>query len=321
MLRQLLSATALVACAGLYVVAASERADVILTNGDRESGTVVALNSRYNNPGTASLTLATNGRDLTFRLDEIAVIDFSGVEPTPAELSRLGSQQALVMRDGRIQRGRFVDLIDGDAIVWDSGSGRPQQIPTRNINRVYLNPERARWAFSDQSGRYNGTRDGRGYAGRDYQYQANERGRDYSGREYARDSRDGSVRGSAVGTSGQGRQVQVRVEANQPWTDTGITVNAGDRVVFGASGEIAFGRSNGQTSGPDGNPAVRRATYPDPSVPVGALIGRIGNSAAFGIGMQTQPLTMPASGRLMIGVNDDERADNSGFYVVTITRQ
>jgi hypothetical protein len=114
--------------------------------------------------------------------------------------------------------------------------------------------------------------------------------------------------------------VQVRVEANQPWTDTGITVNAGDRVVFGASGQIAFGKSNGQTSGPDGNPAVRRATYPDPGVPVGALIARIGNSAAFGIGMQTQPLPMPVSGRLMLGVNDDERADNSGFYVVTITR-
>ena len=66
---------------------------------------------------------------------------------------------------------------------------------------------------------------------------------------------------------------------------------------------------------------MRRATYPDPSVPVGALIGRIGNGAAFGIGMQTQPLPMPVSGRLMLGVNDDERADNSGFYVVTITRQ
>jgi hypothetical protein len=37
--------------------------------------------------------------------------------------------------------------------------------------------------------------------------------------------------------------------------------------------------------------------------------------------MQTQPLPMPASGRLMLGVNDDERSDNTGFYVVTITRQ
>ncbi len=324
MLRQLLSAAALVACAGLYAVAASERADFILTNGDRESGTVVAPSSRYNNPGSGSLTLATDRRDITVRVDEIAVIDFTGVEPTPAELNRIGQQQALVMRDGRIQRGRFVDLIDSDTIVWDSGSGRPQQIPIRTINRVYLNPDRARWAFSDQGGRYNGTRDGRDYAGRDYQYQGrDDRGRDYSGREYARDGRDRSARGSAVGTSGQapGRQVQVRVEANQPWTDTGINVNVGDRVVFGASGQIAFGKSNGQTSGPDGNPAERRATYPDPSVPVGALIGRIGNGAPFGIGMQRQPLPMPASGRLMLGVNDDERADNSGFYVVTITRQ
>jgi hypothetical protein len=30
---------------------------------------------------------------------------------------------------------------------------------------------------------------------------------------------------------------------------------------------------------------------------------------------------MPASGRLMLGVNDNELADNSGFYTVTVTKQ
>jgi hypothetical protein len=37
--------------------------------------------------------------------------------------------------------------------------------------------------------------------------------------------------------------------------------------------------------------------------------------------MQTQPLVMPASGRLMLGVNDNELNDNSGFYSVTVTKQ
>ena len=125
----------------------------------------------------------------------------------------------------------------------------------------------------------------------------------------------------AVATTGQGASVQVRVDANKAWTDTGITVNAGDRVVFNASGQIAFGRGAGQTSDPNGNSAERRANYPDPSVPVGALLGKVGNSAPFAIGMQTQPLGMPASGRLMLGINDNELGDNSGFYTVTVARQ
>jgi hypothetical protein len=314
MLRRLLSATALVACTGVYAFAAPERADFILTNGDRQSGTVVSSGSRYQNNG--ELTLATNRRDVTFRLDEIAVIEFAGGEPAPGELNRLGPDQTLVMRDGRILGGRFVSLVGGDTIVWDSGRGRPEQVPIRTVNRVYLNPDRARWVYNDR-GRFYGRDGTRDSAGRDYQGR-DQWGRGEYGREYG-DPRDGR----AVGTTGQrsGREIQVRVEANQPWIDTGIVVNEGDRVTFHASGQIAFGRSRGQTSNPDGNPSEHRATYPDPRVPVGALIGRVGNSAAFGIGMQTQPLPMPASGRLFLGVNDDDRSDNSGFYLVTVSRQ
>jgi hypothetical protein len=121
-----------------------------------------------------------------------------------------------------------------------------------------------------------------------------------------------------VGTSGAA--MTIRVPANQAWTDTGITVNAGDRVAFQASGEITYGRSPGQTATPDGG-ADRRANYPDPGAPVGALIGKVGNSAPFGIGTQGQPLGMPASGRLMIGVNDNELADNGGFFTVNVVRQ
>jgi hypothetical protein len=121
-----------------------------------------------------------------------------------------------------------------------------------------------------------------------------------------------------VGTSGAA--ITIRVPANQAWTDTGITVNQGDRVSFQASGEITYGRSPGQTATPDGG-ADRRANYPDPSVPVGALIGKVGKSAPFGIGTQGQPLGMPASGRLMIGVNDNELADNGGFFTVVVVKQ
>jgi len=126
----------------------------------------------------------------------------------------------------------------------------------------------------------------------------------------------GNATPGAVATSG----TTIQVPANQAWTDTGITVNAGDKVVFQASGQITYGRSPGQTASPDGGPD-RRPNYPLPSVPVGALLGRVGNSAPFGIGTQTQPLPMPASGRLMLGVNDNELTDNGGSYTVVVAKQ
>src|SRR4051794_3265737 len=51
---------------------------------------------------------------------------------------------------------------------------------------------------------------------------------------------------SPVATSGQKPGTQVRVDAKQAWTDTGITVATGDHVVFNASGQIAFGQAAGQ---------------------------------------------------------------------------
>lgn len=126
----------------------------------------------------------------------------------------------------------------------------------------------------------------------------------------------GNATPGAVATSG----TTINVPANRAWTDTGITVNQGDKVVFQASGTITYGRSPGQTATPDGG-EDRRAQYPAPSLPVGALLGRVGNGAPFGIGTQTQPLPMPASGRLMLGVNDNELTDNGGAYTVIVSKQ
>lgn len=280
MVRRLIFAAACVACASVYAFAASERANFILTNGERQSGTVAFHGDQHENLINGYLNLATNDKDLTFPMDQVAVIDFTGGQPPAAELAQLGASHMLVMRDGSTQQGRFVNMIGGDTLLWDNATGQRQQLPLRNVTRVYLNPASARTAFN-----YTGSR------------------------------------AAAVGTSGQAASTQVRVDATQAWTDTGITVNAGDRVVFNASGQIAFGRGAGQTSDPNGNAAERRATYPDPSVPVGALLGKVGNSAPFAIGMQTQPLGMPASGRLMLGINDNELGDNSGFYTVTVTKQ
>ncbi len=111
----------------------------------------------------------------------------------------------------------------------------------------------------------------------------------------------------------------VRVNANVAWNDTGVVVRRGDRVTFNTTGQINFGQSAEMVAGPDGNDTLR-GNYPVPAMPVGGLIGRVGNGAPFAIGSNTQPVQMPANGRLMLGVNDTEHVDNSGFFSVVITK-
>ena len=123
---------------------------------------------------------------------------------------------------------------------------------------------------------------------------------------------------AAAGAVGNGGR-RVNVNAAQQWTDTGIDVTGGERLAFEASGEVRFGAAAGMTATPNGNEAYH-GNFSAPSLPVGALVGRVGNGAPFGIGMQTQPLAMPGSGRLYLGVNDDQFGDNSGAFAVTIRR-
>jgi len=284
MVRRLISTVVLVACAGLSTLAAAERATLILTNGERRSGEVVARGENLATFTDGQLRLIEAGNEQAIPIDQVAVIDFTGGTASTLELSRVAPQaggQTAVMRSGHAQAGRFVNIIRGDTLLWENDKGQQEQYPLRDVSRVYLNPSSARSV-------YNNEREGRAPV--------------------------------AFGTSGQLPGATITVPANQAWIDTGITVNQGDRVAFRASGEITYGRSPGQTATPDGG-ADRRPNYPDPSVPVGALLGRIGNGAPFAIGSQTQALGMPGSGRLMLGVNDNEIADNGGAYTVVVTRQ
>ena len=132
----------------------------------------------------------------------------------------------------------------------------------------------------------------------------------------------GNGNGRGGGGAGSGQSVgDVRVDANRAWTDTGLNIRVNDLVVFRASGRINFGQGATQKAGPEGNESLKRAEYPVSGSPVGGLIGRVGNSAPFAIGANTQPIRMPASGTLMLGVNDNELTDNSGVFTVAVTRQ
>jgi hypothetical protein len=284
MVRRLIPAVAVVAYLAASAFAA-ERATFILTNGERKSGEVVFHGGNAANFIDGQLNLGENGKEQSFPIDQVAVIDFAGGQPATTELSRIpASGQVVALRDGNTIPGKFVNIVRGDTLLWESESGQQQQFAVRDVARVYLNPQSARTAFN-----YNGP--------------------------------VGAA--NAVGTTGSlanGRTIQVI--ANKQWTDTGIDVNAGDRVVFQGSGEITIGRSPGQTASVDGNGSFRSAQYPDPNAPGGALIGKVGNNGKpFGIGSQSQPLPMPASGRLYLGVNDNEIGDNSGAFSVVVAKQ
>jgi hypothetical protein len=159
---------------------------------------------------------------------------------------------------------------------------------------------------SDVNGRFEGRNDG-SYRDRNTGYNNN----GYDRNAYDRSGAYGTLLSPSNG---------LQIPATVAWTDTGITVRAGDMLSFDAAGEVRWGRGAGDTASPNGNPASTRSSYPLRSAPVGTLIGRVGNSAPFLIGTSTGAIRMPTSGRLQLGVNDDNRTDNSGAFDVVIRR-
>lgn len=287
MVRRLLTIAAFVACSGIHGLAVGERATFILTDGERKSGAVVFHTESRENLINGNLNLSNDatGQEQTYRFDQVAVIDFVGGRPSAAELQTLpadSSIHVLVTRDGGSQFGTFVNMIGGDTVRWKNQAGEQQQFAIRDVRRIYLNAQSARTVFN-------------------YHPATN-------------------ATPAIVGTAGQVEPGSVQVLANQPWTDTGVTVKKGDRITFRTTGQIAFGQSTGQVAGADGSATVTSAAYPVPVMPVGGLIGKVANSAPFPIGSNTQPIVMPADGRLMLGVNDDRLVDNSGAFSVVIAK-
>lgn len=111
----------------------------------------------------------------------------------------------------------------------------------------------------------------------------------------------------------------IRVPATAGWVATGLTVRRGELVAFDATGEVQLSDNAADRARPAGANRIARFA-PLPTVSAGALIGRIGNNGApFGIGDQAS-VPMPAAGMLYLAVNDDERGDNAGEFVVVARR-
>lgn len=127
----------------------------------------------------------------------------------------------------------------------------------------------------------------------------------------------------ATGTSGVAATPAVAgaitVHANQPWTNTGITVKKGQRVTFTTSGEVQLSDNPNDIATADGAKDQRHAANaPIRQVSAGALIARVGNGAPFPIGSNNQAITMPANGVLYLGINDDGFPDNRGNFQVVV---
>ena len=117
----------------------------------------------------------------------------------------------------------------------------------------------------------------------------------------------------------------IAVNAADPWTSTGINVRSGEMLRFSVSREIRVGPGATDTATADGNPNISTNTalfrrLPVAGLPVGGLIGKVGNGRAFSIGSAPQPVRMPANGTLFLGINDLTFNDNSGWFRVVVSR-
>lgn len=110
----------------------------------------------------------------------------------------------------------------------------------------------------------------------------------------------------------------VRVPARGGWVNTGLRVRRGQYVGFTTTGEVQLSDNGSDRARPAGTSRMAPGS-PLPTVNAGALIGRVGNSQPFGIGDQSS-VPMPFDGILFLAVNDDERSDNAGEFVVSLNR-
>ncbi len=113
----------------------------------------------------------------------------------------------------------------------------------------------------------------------------------------------------------------VSVAVNESWTDTGLDVVAGNRLIITATGTAAGSsivQGTQQWFGPEGV----GENCEDPNRPFpwafDMLVGRIGESGpAFPVG-SFRAISVDAPGRLYLGINDGFPGDNSGYFVAVI---
>src|SRR5437879_5212877 len=194
MIRKILWTGVLIGCTTMAALGARP-ATFVLTSGKRVSGELTYK-------GGTDFTL--NGRD--YLSSQVAIIAFQPGDPTAAELSQLPdtdnpsdehNRHMFVLRNGQVIHGKLYHIsADGETIMFDPLGGNSvadrRSIPASEIARIYITPTGARSIYNNVL----------------------------------------NTPPAAVATSGIAANGAIIVAANQPWTDTGITVRRGDRVSF-----------------------------------------------------------------------------------------
>lgn len=140
------------------------------------------------------------------------------------------------------------------------------------------------------------------------------------------------IRGSMPDTHSESAPDLLVVPSTQVWSETGISVAAGQTLTFTARGEIVAQPLRGQGAAtpvripPEGTylwddraadrvfPLAAGAGGPAPCY---GLIGRVAEGEPFIIG-RSRSIVAPAAGPLQLGVNDFDVSDNVGEFLVQI---
>ena len=279
-----LIATAIASVLSVAAIAAQEqdRATIQMRDGTKVEGRIEAL-------GKGTLFLRVSLADQRrIPVSSVALIDrkggASGLPETEIREAR-NADQLLLLTNGSSVKGQLVQIRGGE------GSG--DEGPRAYIFRTSTGEERS----------YPPEQVSRIYLG-SYPFEA-------TVREPA--AAAAAAEGSYVPAGG------VRVPAASSWVTTGLTVRKGDIVSFDTTGEVQLSDNSADRATPAGTNRKAQSA-PLPSVNAGALIGRIGNGQPFGIGDQAS-VPMPGTGMLHLAVNDDERSDNAGEFIVVLNRR
>ncbi len=104
---------------------------------------------------------------------------------------------------------------------------------------------------------------------------------------------------------------RVSVQGKPTWTDTGIELTAGQSIIIDAAGEICR-KGKSACGGPEGGESSKYNLDGFDDRPHGGLVAALGDTRFF-VGRELK-LRAPATGRLYLGVNDDDAGNNSGHF-------
>ena len=272
----------------------AQTATVVMRNGERVRAEVIDMGGRF--------SFNVNGQIRRVPIGDVVLLDFAGDgrNVTWEEVSKVNAANGgyVIMRNGEQFNASLQDFT-GKPLIAVFSNGRRANLS--DVARIYLGSVANVAGFPTQPPNAS--------------VAPNEPMPETPGRLRRGRDRDAYRDRSAAPPNAR----TVVVPSNVQWTNTGFNVSRGQYLRFEPSGEIRLsmnGEDIAHAAGALDNRHNDKATIP--SIPVGALIGRVGNGEPFSIGDTTNAFDMPASGRLFLGINDDHHPDNSGNFVVKV---